>query len=720
MKQETVNTFNEGMNKDLNPIVTPNNLLTDNLNGTFLTYNGDELSLQNDAGNTRIPVKDTGDSVKLSEGFYPLGMKEYGGVLYIVSGKKGVDEIGRPDPKFDEIEFGSYPSPELASYTTFNGEKTVVLNNKTDTLYKYYVINNDYFKTGRYIKFNVSSVPEFSYVWRPDNKKGLYNIKLLLQLDNGTIDLTDDVWLMFQDYKQQNPNDTANHWILSKDFIYHCPYSYKGKLVVQTVLSEPVFEVIQYYEIDIISGTYRFALDVKVENTEALQIVGSKLVIITDISQETSTNFSPNGNGVIEFRSDIDTSNKIMHYEITPIFKHTETTNNLDWGDLPFEFQDKYIIKGSILLEDKFFNLGFKRDMGECHDDKKYYRVLAMVDQSGYINTQLEKLPAESKPYVFAEHGFHTQLSDSYNLLGTYTTDPITNRVIGVNENQDLINTFENTNPGLWGVVRTKLLQMQTAMIDPSCSEAIITIEFSVPLAMASPYILTNETLTLYQDTSSELLTYESFDGKRFYVKVSLGSALILNFRSPSFGTIYRTVSKEELTHAVSNSTLLKIGLTVDFYKWTASSLLIGSNTQLIFYNNRIPSMLWELGDYVQSQFDTNLANRLRIIKKETQYSFEFLNEKIYFDKSTDFGTFSIQVKDPEYVEDRIKHYLYQITGGTKVNAGEYINIPAIDESNNTNYIKIGNDQLGYLLFKEHDDLRTVIVDINKLNNIWS
>ena len=57
MKKETVNVFDGGLNKDLNPIVTPNNVLTDSLNGTFITFNGDELSLQNDAGNTKIPVK---------------------------------------------------------------------------------------------------------------------------------------------------------------------------------------------------------------------------------------------------------------------------------------------------------------------------------------------------------------------------------------------------------------------------------------------------------------------------------------------------------------------------------------------------------------------------------------------------------------------------------------------------------------------------------------
>ena len=57
MRQETTNTFDKGLNKDLNPIVTPNDVLTDCLNGTFITFNGDELVLQNDAGNTKIPTK---------------------------------------------------------------------------------------------------------------------------------------------------------------------------------------------------------------------------------------------------------------------------------------------------------------------------------------------------------------------------------------------------------------------------------------------------------------------------------------------------------------------------------------------------------------------------------------------------------------------------------------------------------------------------------------
>ena len=54
MIKESVNTFSEGVNFDLNPIVTPKNTLTDNINGTFITFNGDELALQNDAGNAKI------------------------------------------------------------------------------------------------------------------------------------------------------------------------------------------------------------------------------------------------------------------------------------------------------------------------------------------------------------------------------------------------------------------------------------------------------------------------------------------------------------------------------------------------------------------------------------------------------------------------------------------------------------------------------------------
>lgn len=86
MKQTKQNTFTDGMNLDLHPLVTPNTVLTDNLNGTLITYNGNEFCLQNDRGNTQ--------TASLSDGFTAIGAKEHNGVIYIVSVKDDITEIG--------------------------------------------------------------------------------------------------------------------------------------------------------------------------------------------------------------------------------------------------------------------------------------------------------------------------------------------------------------------------------------------------------------------------------------------------------------------------------------------------------------------------------------------------------------------------------------------------------------------------------------------------
>ena len=79
MRQTQVNTFSDGLNMDLHPLTTPNTILTDCVNGTMITYNDNEFVLQNERGNSRI------DGAYLSDGFIPVAMKEYNGILYIVS-----------------------------------------------------------------------------------------------------------------------------------------------------------------------------------------------------------------------------------------------------------------------------------------------------------------------------------------------------------------------------------------------------------------------------------------------------------------------------------------------------------------------------------------------------------------------------------------------------------------------------------------------------------
>ena len=95
MRKETSNQFTEGLVSDLNPITTPNTVLTDNLNGTIITYNGNEFSLQNDQGNYELK------HCRLKPNYIPVGIKEYGDILYIVS----------YNPLDKHVEIGSYPSP---------------------------------------------------------------------------------------------------------------------------------------------------------------------------------------------------------------------------------------------------------------------------------------------------------------------------------------------------------------------------------------------------------------------------------------------------------------------------------------------------------------------------------------------------------------------------------------------------------------------------------
>ena len=90
MRQSANNTFKDGLNLDLHPIVTPNTVLTDNLNGTFITYNGNEFCLQNDKGNILISSLKEDEE----EHFVPIGAKEYNGVIYIASYCKGTFELG--------------------------------------------------------------------------------------------------------------------------------------------------------------------------------------------------------------------------------------------------------------------------------------------------------------------------------------------------------------------------------------------------------------------------------------------------------------------------------------------------------------------------------------------------------------------------------------------------------------------------------------------------
>lgn len=102
------NTFNEGMVLDNHPLMTPNTVLTDALNATLVTMNGNEMVLQNDMGNAKV------ENAKLPPGYIPIGMKEHGGIIYIAC----------YNPLTNKGQIGCFPSPQRQKTATQISEVT--------------------------------------------------------------------------------------------------------------------------------------------------------------------------------------------------------------------------------------------------------------------------------------------------------------------------------------------------------------------------------------------------------------------------------------------------------------------------------------------------------------------------------------------------------------------------------------------------------------------
>lgn len=102
--QVATNHFTDGLVMDLSPESTPNNCLTNALNATYVTINGNELQLQNDMGNAKF-------GAYLPQGYVPLGTTQLGGIIYTII----------YNPSNNKTQIGSFPSPQI----TFDAEKNI-------------------------------------------------------------------------------------------------------------------------------------------------------------------------------------------------------------------------------------------------------------------------------------------------------------------------------------------------------------------------------------------------------------------------------------------------------------------------------------------------------------------------------------------------------------------------------------------------------------------
>ena len=198
MVQESTNTFSDGLISDLSSLTTPNTVLTDALNATLLTFNGNELVLQNDMGNTKI------EGCKLTEGFIPLGMKENGGILYIIS------------TNGEEVEIGSFPSPEIKAKELKYIEPILNIN-QLNGLYKNYILTEDSVYPGDLFIVNLNIQAGLNQVSKisGDNPKKFYKIKLL-SINKG---IETDITNLLNEQKRFNGTELVDdgYWFLNTD-----------------------------------------------------------------------------------------------------------------------------------------------------------------------------------------------------------------------------------------------------------------------------------------------------------------------------------------------------------------------------------------------------------------------------------------------------------------------------------------------------------------------
>lgn len=332
MKQQVINSFGGGINKDLNQLSTPADVLTDCLNGTIITHNGNEFSLQNDMGNAKI------GTAFLRDGYIPVGMKEYGGIIYVAA----------YNPETNKGQVGCFPSPQQL-YTNTNKITEYSIN-----LDQFYISSDEI--SGRYGKDAVvigsSNIREIVQVGSEEVvlypgdkfifnaslddktlqaiKDGVLTINLALLTPSGSLEYINQNTL--NTYEYEFGKDLVNkidHWILDKkrlslyadldtilsgknedfkQYVQVLKSNSSGKLVVVANLNtiENTNYTVEYTK----NTANKYGIKVYPSITTKLKDYGviSTTKIIKGITSATQKEYIPHDEGKIEISKDSDFS----------------------------------------------------------------------------------------------------------------------------------------------------------------------------------------------------------------------------------------------------------------------------------------------------------------------------------------------------------------------------------------------------------------------------
>ena len=369
------NTFNKGLIMDVSPLSTTGDSLSDCLNGTFCTMNGDELVLQNDMGNGRV------QTAYLPEGYIPIGTTQLGGIIYVAS----------YNPFTNKCQIGSFPSPQRTSDKRDKLEKEIPLDKDEDIIRV--VLSDEIFKPGD--KFYLTIPGQYMKYKYTETLNTIEDIKQhFLKFSVAIISEESQIIKLNEDPIIEEPkNNTEDDFTKDINKFKVCTSKISGKLIliIERVTFDYSINFNAFSGIAVNSGNPTFYLNFNLNANSQDKFFPNKLVLessakYNDKSYEQTLTFPTKG----EFTSGNSPDFRSFNYSAKNIYN-----NNV---------VDPVITKTLPQISQLVKDLTDANYWGSSHSPV-YLNILATLYTNNFkINSEGEEieecLPAATKQYV--------------------------------------------------------------------------------------------------------------------------------------------------------------------------------------------------------------------------------------------------------------------------------------------------------------------------------
>ena len=206
----------------------------------------------------------------------------------------------------------------------------------------------------------------------------------------------------------------------------------------------------------------------------------------------------------------------LVTYEIIP-----ETGYN--WENFPKAFKDKYTLKGTVLLAEKYYSIYLERVSGSCRlsTSEKEYRMLVLYNSSGALGINFENISGNEKAVAFLleGHSLTEEEEKNYLVLGRY--EIVENKAKLLELNREYESAIKELQDGeeLLKVVKNKL-EETIVLEEDVCNFINITIKFNLDFNMKTLTEVEEGRLKFYQKITQQR-AYTWIDYRTFEVGFS-------------------------------------------------------------------------------------------------------------------------------------------------------------------------------------------------------